>query len=287
METATLRTLRQMETSIAAAQAAADAAGSASTYPVVVRDIDYTAEANATLTDGAVTLGGVSHTVQNSAGASQFDVVAGTGIIIRYKTSGAGNLVITSSNSAPGIWAYAQDLIPDFSPLHRYLYVWHYDVRADDITYDGSAEASVFFLQKAGGLSSVDVEYTESSSDYAAGGLLRGYNASATNGISWQVSNEGTLVRAWYRLDDYDNVAAVMSRDGFVLEAFAGAYGDDWPSLDAMRAVGRVTATTGQSDSSYYNLGLTRVIAAIVGSTGAADPHGVDIHRLRIYDLGI
>lgn len=267
--------------------------GAGTTYPAVVRDIDYTAEANNTAPgDGAITLGTVPHTIQNSAAASQFDIVNGVGIRIRYQTAGSA-VSFGSGNTGPGIWAHLRDVIPSHAETHRYLFMWHIDVREGTITFNNAADLVCFYLQKLANLSSEDAYYEEQAGGYDAAGATRLYSGSATNAIGWGATEQATTQRVRTEMDTdnadndpADTVIAVMQIDPSRLAVYAGHYNAGWPAIEDLRLVGMVH-TDIVGDAGPYNLGLTRLLVGLSGTTGSASPHGVDVHRLRIYDLGV
>lgn len=256
-------------------------------YPAIVREIDYTAEANATLSDGDVTIASVTHTVQNVAQLSTCALVNGTGLRLRYKSTGTGAAVLsTSANTAGGVYALLSDLIPDHYESHRYLYLWHVTAAG---TWDTGDDSVRFVLQSVAPSSGTLYEGVNQT---ASGGALYASVSASVNPHLAAVNSVTTAVLRYEMPASTYDVIGVRSDDGGDrCTIFAGEYDSEFPATDDLLLVGRTRSLSDTSGSQGYcqhNLAVTRAIVAVVGpSNPIGTEHGVDIHRLRILDLGV
>lgn len=261
-----------------------------SAYPRVVRDLDYTALSSSTpAANGTLTVDGVTHQFQNNTGAavdlSLCDVLSGTGIRLRYKTSGAGSLDVSSTNdTAGGFYATLANLIPSHSQARRYCIMWHVD-QAGGVAnaWATSTYQARFFLRTMAG-TGIYAGVAQHGRGCAWGSNSGGVAAPAigvNNGATNAVLRTGMLPTT------YNVVALVPTLGGGACTVLAGIYSGGWPSFDILLPIGTTeTSGSGNGAGVFHNLAITRAGVWLAGGAGVVNPHGVDVHRCRVLDLG-
>ena len=257
-------------------------------YPALIVDIDYTAQTTATPTlNQTVAYGGLNHTWQRNTGGTELslaDVLNGTGLRLLYKSSGAGSLGISSSvDTAGGVYFLLGD-VPGFGESHRYLVLRHIEQRGGVAgQWAVNTYRAVFFHRTLAG--------TGIYSGIAQNGR-GGAWGSATAGVAtpfWAVDNGATngVGRSALFPTTYNVVGTMPIMGGAAMAVYAGIYSGGWPTLESLVLVG-VTDPAGGGNGwpPNQNLAITRVGTWLTGAAGVANPHGVDIAHLRVYDMG-
>lgn len=257
-------------------------------YPALVADVDFTAQSSATPTlNQTVSYGGLNFTWQRNTGGtelSQADVVSGTGLELRYKSSGAGSLDISNTlDTAGGIYMSLGSLT-GFSELHRYLILWHVD-QAGGVA--GAWATNLYNARFFARVISASGIYA-GTTQYGRGGSW-GSNSGGAAAPSSGVNNGATnaVIRTGMPPTTYNVVGIATILGGAAVAVVAGVYSGGWPSLDSLVAVG-VTESPGSGNGAQCptNLSITRYGVWLTGSAGVANPHGVTIRRFRAWDLG-
>lgn len=261
-----------------------------SAYPRVVRDLDYTALSSSTpAANGTLTVDGVLHQFERNTGAavdlSLADVLAGTGIRLRYKSSGAGSLDISgTTDTAGGFYATLANLIPTHRESHRYVVMWHVDQAGGSSgQWATSAYQARFFLRTMAG-----------TGIYAGvaqhgRGCAWGSNSGGAAAPMFGVNNGATnaVLRTGVLPTTYNVVALQPTQGGATCVVLAGIYSGGWPSFDSLIPIGTTeTSGSGNGAGVFHNLAITRAGIWLCGGSGVANPHGVDVHRCRVLDLG-
>lgn len=233
---------------------------------IVVYEVSFFYETPQTISDGSVVLDDLTWTADNVANSSTFAVVDEIGIRITHDNGVATE--ISGADTAPQIRIPLGDLIPNYDPTHRYLFMVSYQ-------WEGSPD-------EAGERFSIGFQ-SFAEAPYA------GTTARFIGATSVFVSNDdGDLVR--HEAEDTnstttvfaasDLVMAVHLLDGRTIETYSGDRA--FPDLDELVPVAVQRSDDaevgGESSLTHPDTWFTMALAA----TGTTATHSVAIEGLRI-----
>jgi hypothetical protein len=233
----------------------------------VVYEIDFRELDSETIEDGEVRLGLIDWEAANVDNASTFEIVETEGIRITHDNG--VDTEISDSNNAPQLRIQLENLIPDYDPTHRYMFLVHYEwaVEPDDSSERFSIGFQSFSGVPFGGTPAIFRGATSVLQEEA--GLS--HEAESNN----QVSNVGAPT-----LD----IMGVYLCDGKIIETYQADPSDEesWPTLAELVPVANQRTAdaepTGEACLTHPETWFTMALASAV-MTGV---HSVTIIGLRI-----
>lgn len=206
-------------------------AGTASNWYTVF-ECDFTAEPAQTLaTNGTYTFCGKTWTKASSAGdATAMELLPGTGLVIRPI---AATDFTTAVTTAPHVWLYAKDLIPDFSVSRQYRLSVHLSSSNCAGNFD-SLKTGFWLPNPSGNLFTISWNYAGS------GGCNPGYYVAKNNaGISY-----GSVVSPTpLDTDDVEILEMPSGITGFFGSWTSGAWASGWPVETTVNSVASMYPT--------------------------------------------
>ena len=233
---------------------------------IVVYEVSFFYETPQTISNGSVVLDDLTWTASNVSNSSTFAVVNEIGIRITHDTGFATE--IAGADSAPQIRIPLADLVPDYDPTHRYLFMVAYQWESEPST---AGERFSIGFQSFG------------AAPYA------GTTARFIGATSVFVSNDdGDLVR--HEAEDTNSTTTIFADPGVVLaahlldgrtvETYTGAFA--FPGLSDLVPVAVQRSDDaqvgGESSLTHPDTWFTMALAG----TTATSTHSVAIQGLRI-----
>lgn len=235
--------------------------------PVIVYDLDFTAQATNTLSDGAEVIDGLSWTAANIAARTTLaEITNGQGLRMTHVTGSTSQLA--SADTAPRISIALSNLIPSYNPLRRYFFLVQYSWA---VTPDAAGER--FSLGIVGAAAS---PWPSTALRFA--GATASYNATAL-----APTHEGERTNTILNGQAPEQVVLGFSLDGPKTFTIWQATSMPTATLSGLVPVAFQLAANATAGGDYdiFHYAAGRFTLALA-ATGSAAIHSVIVTRLRV-----